>query len=188
VVALALAVPVAYLTGGRVGRVPAVAVRRPALVPVALAMQLAPAPRPWAMILLLGSFALLLSFVAGNLRRPGFPLMLVGLLLNLVVIGANAGMPVSRQALVHSGQQELLAEFLAPGGEVKHHLARPDTRLLPLGDVIAFAPPLRQVVSVGDVFVYGGGIWLLLAAMHGPRRRRAPARLGAARQPAGRPT
>ena len=58
----------------------------------------------------------------------------------------NGGMPVSRAAVVASGQTDTL-EGLTQQRGVKHHLAGPDERLLFLGDVIAIPPPVAQVIS-----------------------------------------
>src|SRR5919202_1758522 len=82
-----------------------------------------------------------------GVRWPGFALVLLGLALNLAVIGANGGMPVSRRAIVASGQQDTLAALLRDGDGVKHHLAGPRTRLLPLADVLAVPQPVGQVIS-----------------------------------------
>jgi hypothetical protein len=63
-----------------------------------------------------------------------------------------------------------LAPLLEQRG-VKHHLAGPDDRLLFLGDVIAVPAPVSQVISVGDVFTYGGMAIVIAGSM---RRRRSP--------------
>jgi uncharacterized protein DUF5317 len=125
----------------------------------------------------------LMLFAALNLRLAGFALILVGLALNLTVIAANQGMPVTKNALIKSGQGEVLGELRKEPG-AKHFLARPgDVVLEPLADVIPLGDPLDQVVSVGDLVVYAGVMWLIVAAMRGrsvlsgPRRREAePAR------------
>jgi hypothetical protein len=59
---------------------------------------------------------------------------------------------------------------------VKHHLAGPDDRMLFLGDVIAVPAPVSQVISVGDLFTYGGMAVVIAGAM---RRRPSPSRLSA---------
>ena len=168
---ITLAVITGKLAGGRLDRLPHAGVRWALLALVGLALQLAPLPAPTALTLLYLSFALLLVFAAANLRRPGFLLILLGMVLNLAVIGANAGMPVSRSAIVASGQQDTLGELAEDGDGVKHHLADPSTRLLPLGDVLAVPPPVKQVISVGDIAVDAGVFWFVAGAM-GPRRRR----------------
>jgi hypothetical protein len=163
--------------GGSLERVPRAGVRWPLLAVVGLALQLLPVPGPQAVWLLHGSLLLLLGFAAANLRRGGFALILAGLALNLAVIAANGGMPVDERAVVASGQQDTLAGLVRDGDGVKHRLAGPHTRLLPLGDVIAVPPPVGQVISVGDVVVDLGIIWFLVAAMRGgPRRRRLGSR------------
>ena len=73
-------------------------------------------------ILLYASFAALLAFGVLNIRAPGFVLILIGLALNAVVIVANQGMPVTRNALERSNQSATLSELIANGG-AKHHLA-----------------------------------------------------------------
>ncbi len=111
-------------------------------------------------------------FLVGNGRLPGVPLIGIGLLLNLVVVGLNAGMPVSVVAAERAG--------IARGDL---HLARdamreptgPRTHLAALGDVVPVAMPMRpQVVSAGDVLVAAGVGLLLLTA--GGRRRQTPRR------------
>jgi uncharacterized protein DUF5317 len=120
---------------------------------------------------------LLIGFAVINLRArvPGFVLILIGMLMNVTVIAANDGMPVSRGALVASHQEETLP-ILLHGAGAKHHLAGPNDRLMFLADVIA-VPPLDQVVSLGDVFAYGGVVWLIVAGM---RRRDGAVELGTA--------
>jgi hypothetical protein len=173
---ITLAVITGKLAGGRLDRLPHAGVRWAPLALVGLALQLAPLPAPAAMALLYLSFALLLVFAAANLRRPGFPLILLGVVLNLMVIGANAGMPVSLSAIVASGQQDTLGELAEDGDGVKHHLADPSTRLLPLGDVLAVPPPVRQVISVGDIAVDAGIFWFIVGVMRAGSRRRRPFR------------
>ena len=86
-------------------------------------------------------------------------MILIGIVLNFTVISVNHGMPVTRQALVASHQTDTLRS-LVHGGGAKHHLAGPDDRLLFMGDAIALGP-IRQAVSVGDLFTYS----LLLTAL-----------------------
>jgi hypothetical protein len=173
---ISLAVVVGSLAGGRLDRLPHAGARWAPLAVAGLALQLAPVPGRAALVLLYLSFALLLVFAAVNPRRPGFALVLLGLLLNLVVIGANAGMPVARSAIVASGQQDTLGELAADGDGVKHHLAGPATRLLPLGDVLALPPPVKQVISVGDVVIDAGIFGFIVIAMGARLRRRRPLR------------
>jgi len=162
-----LAVATGFLLRGRLSALGMLRVRWAPLAFIGLALQFVPLPGntlPIAMLYV--SFVLLIAFATVNLGVAGFPLILIGVLLNFTVIAVNDGMPVSRQALVASGQLRTLT-YLVESGGTKHHLANPDDRLRFLADVIA-VPPIKQAVSVGDIFTYGGVFWLIAAGM---RRR-----------------
>jgi hypothetical protein len=116
----------------------------------------------------LASFALLLAFAGLNLGSPGFLLIIVGLALNTVVIAANGGMPVAREAVARSGQEGTLTDLLEHGG-AKHHLADDGSVLLTLGDAIGIPRPIGQAVSVGDLVLDVGIAWYIAAATL-PRR------------------
>ncbi|HET9671212.1 MAG TPA: DUF5317 domain-containing protein [Actinomycetota bacterium] len=167
---LAIALAAGALRGGRVSALSDLRIRFAPLALVAFAMQLVNPPGRWPLVLLLGSFVLLSIVAVVNLRTPGFALVLVGLAMNLAVVAVNGGMPVDREAIVASGQLDTL-EGLVQQRAVKHHLAGPADRLRFLADEIALPPPVAQVVSLGDVFTYGG-VGAIVAA--GMRRRRTP--------------
>jgi hypothetical protein len=112
------------------------------------------------------SYTLLITFAMANRRLPAMWLIALGLLCNAVVIVANGGMPVSRGALESSDQAELIA-LLEEQGADKHHLMDEGDVLTFLADVIGVPPPVGQAISIGDVFVYVGLIWLVVAAMRG---------------------
>jgi diguanylate cyclase (GGDEF)-like protein len=163
-----------YAGGGRLTNFSKVRILLAPLAIVGLALQLVVPPGPWPLVLLLVSFGMLLTFGIVNRRVPGFRLILLGTMLNLLVIAVNQGMPVARRALIDSGQQDTLTE-LVHGGGAKHHLAGPDDKLVFLGDVIALPPPVGQIVSIGDLLTYGGVAWLIVIGMLGEaweRRRR----------------
>ena len=179
-----LAVVLGYALRGRFRNVESLRLRWWGLAPIGLAMQLIPfSSHGLAVGLLIASYPVLMLFALANIRLAGFALILIGLALNLTVIAANQGMPVTRHALVASGQGSLLGDLEHRGG-AKHFLARPgNTVLLQLGDVVPIGGPIDQVVSVGDCVVYAGVVWLIVAAMRGrsvlfdPRpRESAPAR------------
>lgn len=90
-----------------------------------------------------------------NRRNPGMPLVAVGLLLNMVVIFANAGMPVAPQAVafVKSG-----AQVIIPAGDFVHIAANSATRFLWLADILPISGPawLRSVASPGDCLLAAG--------------------------------
>jgi hypothetical protein len=167
IVAITVGVAAGLLAGGRLSHLGALRVRWSILVLVGLALQVLPVPgRALPMSLLFLSFALLLAFTVVNRRLPGLPLIILGLAMNLSVIAVNGGMPVTRAALIASGQQDTL-DLLVRDGGAKHHLASPSDDLLPLADVIP-VPGIHQAASAGDVATCGGVIWLIVWGM---RRR-----------------
>jgi hypothetical protein len=159
-----------FFTGGTLRDFPTVKTRWWGLAFAGVAMQFVTGGGALETALLLGSFVALLAFVGANLRAPGFALIMLGLALNGAVITANQGMPVTRHALVASGQADTLPELAGNGDGQKHFLADDDTLLLPLGDVIAIGSPVRQAISIGDIFVHLGIGWFIVMAM----RRRDP--------------
>ncbi len=169
VATLVIAVAIGYATGGRVSALADLKVRWTWVAIAGLALQSIPLPsRTLSFAALYVSFALLLAFAVANVRRQAIPFVAIalGVVMNFTVIAINGGMPVTRDALVTSGQLETLDE-LADDGWVKHHLAGPDDELMFLGDVIGVSQ-IGQVVSIGDVFAYLGVAWLVIAGM---RRR-----------------
>lgn len=165
-----VALAVGYAAGGRLSRLGGLKVRWPVVAIAGLALQVAPVPgTTLPLVFLWISFGLLFAFAIANIRVAGFAFILIGMLLNFTVIAANHGMPVSRHALVASGQQDTLTMLVESGG-AKHHLATSKDHLLFLGDVTAIEP-IHQAVSLGDLFTYLGVMWVIIAAM----RRRVPA-------------
>jgi hypothetical protein len=73
------------------------------------------------------SYSLLLTFALVNVRMPGMFLVVVGLACNMTVIVANGGMPASAQALIDSGQEDVVA-YVREQGADKHHLLTDDDR------------------------------------------------------------
>jgi hypothetical protein len=173
---LALAIVAGYLARGRLKNLEHVRLRWWWLAIAGLGIQLLPLPEGAAgtdlfvrTTVLAFSYALLLVFAIANMRLPGMPLILIGLLCNALVITANGGMPVSVDALAEADQVEAI-EALEDEGSDKHHLLGDDDVLTFLADVVVIPPPVGAVVSVGDLFQYAGLIWLIAAAM----RARAP--------------
>jgi Family of unknown function (DUF5317) len=193
-----LSVWLGYLLGGRLHHLEALRPRWWGLVLLGLGIQFVPLPDGVAgtdlvirTAVLALSYSLLLTFGLVNVRMPGMLLVVLGLACNMTVIVVNGGMPASAQALIDSGQEDVLA-VLRDQGEEKHHLLTDDDQLTFLADVIAVPPPIGQAISVGDVFMYAGLTWLIVAAMRGwtpsarpagPRPRRGKHRRGGAREP-----
>lgn len=162
-----IAIGLGYLLGGRLSNLGRVPFRWPLAGILGVALQFAPVGGSAGYLLLVASFLLLIVAAAANWRLPGFILILAGLWMNFVVITVNEGMPVTRAAIVSSGQADTLDEIVDQGGS-KHHLAGPDDQLLFLGDSIGIPPPVSQAVSVGDIFAYGGAMWFVVAGMRRP--------------------
>jgi hypothetical protein len=163
---------VGYLLGGRLRNVADLQLRWPALALVGLALQFVTGPGdtvPLACLYL--SFVLLIVFTVANIRVFGFPLILAGVVCNLLVIGANGGMPVSAHALEASDQGQFLGD-LENNPYPKHHLATEDDLLRFLGDVIPVPTPVAQAISLGDILTYGGVGMVIVGAMRTMPTRR----------------
>jgi Family of unknown function (DUF5317) len=195
---LVLSVCLGYLFGGRLHRLEALRPRWWGLVIIGLGIQFVRLPDGatgtdlvirTAVLALCYSF--LLAFALVNVRLPGMFLVVIGLACNMTVIVVNGGMPASAQALIDSGQADVLADVRHQGAD-KHHLLTDDDQLTFLADVIAIPQPIGQAVSVGDILVYAGLTWLIVATMRGwtpsarPAGSRPPRgkhRRGATREP-----
>ena len=198
-----LSVCLGYFLGGRLHRLEALRPRWWGLVILGLGIQFVPLPDGVAgtdlvirTAVLALSYSLLLTFGLVNVRMPGMFLVVIGLACNMTVIVVNGGMPASAQALIDSGQEDVLAylrdQEVTGQGADKHHLLNDDDQLTFLADVIAVPQPIGQAVSVGDIFVYAGLTWLIVATMRGwtpsarpaeSRPRRGKHRRGATPEP-----
>lgn len=165
-----LAIGLGYLLGGRLRNLGGTHLRFAWAGLVGVLLQFAPTGGRAGYLALVGSFLFLLLVCAANVGRPGFALVLIGLGMNFVVIAANEGMPVTREAIVDSGQAETIEGIDVQGG-TKHHLASDEDVLLFLADRIPVPAPVRQAVSVGDIVAYAGAMWFVVAGM---RRRGEP--------------
>ena len=121
-----------------------------------------------AVAVLIVSNVAVATFLLVNSHLPGVVLIGAGLVLNVVVIGANQAMPVSTRAADVAG-----LDPPPQAAELKHERLDDDTRLPWLGDVIPL-PGLKEVLSVGDV-VLALGIARLVYARTTAERRRAMA-------------
>ena len=140
-----------------------------------LLLQVAPLPggaRVPTTLAIACPYGLLLGFVAVNRRVPAAFLMFTGLAMNLAVVIANGGMPVSADAVAAAGGRSLV---IVDG---RHHLAGSGDVIRTLGDTIPVPKPFGVVVSPGDVLLYAGIGWFVVAVMRGRFRenRRPPAR------------
>jgi Family of unknown function (DUF5317) len=177
--ALGAGVAVGLATGGSLRNLADIHFRWPYLAIAGLLLQWMPVPHGWTHAagvgvgLLLASYVLLLTFVLANIRRPGMVVVAIGLLLNGIVIAANAGMPVTAAAVRSaSGSSSFAAEVhkLDAEGGAKHRLAKPDDKAMWLSDRFGIGKPIEGVFSIGDLFWLIGGAWVVAGLMRGPRR------------------
>jgi hypothetical protein len=178
-----LAVLVSYLRGGRLRRIADARLHVPWLLFAGLALQLGvdiAAGRELlgdasaaGLALLIASQGLVVAWLFLNRQLPGVGLVAVGLAMNAVVIAANGAMPVDPAAMRALG----LGELQVPPG--KHTLLTDATRLPWLADVYAL-PPLRSIISLGDVVLAAGLLPLTHALMtwRSDLERRGGARRG----------
>jgi hypothetical protein len=170
-VSLALAVALSYPRGGRLRRLAEAPLRASWLLFLGVGLQLVVdlgATRGflpgagWASYgLLLASQLAVVAWIVANTHLPGTVLVATGLLLNAVVIGLNGGMPVDPDAIAALG----IEGATVSGG--KHVLLDDATRLPWLGDIWPL-PPLRSIISVGDVVLAAGLIPMVHALMSWP--------------------
>src|SRR5689334_13423007 len=114
-------------------------------------------------------FVLLLTGLWVNRDQPGFALAFVGILLNAVAVTSNGGfMPVWQPSIVAAGLpvDETISTFhrivgiATQGGVPGDFLAQAG----PLGDIIPIPIPfIRNVASVGDVFLAAGLTFFLFS-------------------------
>ena len=174
-VAIVIAVVLVPLRHGDIRALSALRFRLPWLLAAALLLQVLvitvfPGPKTTLrLVAYLGSYALAVLFLFLNRAIAGFWLIATGALLNLLAIGANAGvMPATPGALSMAG--------VSPPGNVFANSAYvANARLWFLGDVFAIPAtwPLANVFSVGDVLIAVGAAWAILASTR-PGRDRAP--------------
>ena len=116
-------------------------------------------------VLLLAALATLVAVARPNFAVAGVPLFVLGVLLNLLVVLVNFGMPVPASTLERAG---MALEQPAPDRpDAKHVLEHDGTRLGLLGDRLAVRP-LRTVTAYGTVIELAGLFLLLQHLVRGP--------------------
>ena len=138
IIVLVLAVAAGFAARGSLRPFEHLRVHLWGLAAAGLILQAIPLPHEAASAAVGGLFAvsymLLIACVWVNRRLPAASLILIGLVLNMLVVVPNGGMPVSAQAVRISGGS--VEDLPAAGGSSKHHLMTDDDVLRPLGNVI----------------------------------------------------
>jgi hypothetical protein len=179
VLAVVAGAALGYAGGGRLRSLAQLPVSFFVLVWIALGLQLALAftpahagPIPTRVAVLLASNVVIAAWIWHVVRERRLALgpisaIACGWVLNAIVIAANGAMPVSVGAAKQAG---LTLDFES-GSLVKHVASNSDTNLRLLSDVIA-VPPLHVVLSVGDLVLAVGIVWLISSVMRnsGPQR------------------
>jgi hypothetical protein len=175
---VALGTLIGYLVGGRVGRLVTLPLRSPWLLLLALVIQLLIFPLftdgpliPYGTAYFHGfSYFLVLLWLARNLRLRPLWALVCGALLNAAAILSNGGfMPASAEALARAGLQTSAAHLLADGTYGNVIRMGADTHLNVLGDWIAIPSwiPLATALSIGDLMIMAGLVWLIARGMKG---------------------
>jgi hypothetical protein len=115
----------------------------------------------------------LLAFLLVNRRVFGIPVLLVGLMLNLLVIGANGGrMPADPQALVATGQSSHAEELVRDGTAANVVLMSDRTHLNFLGDyiVLPLLGDMGSAYSTGDLLALVGEAALVYGMVRAGRK------------------
>jgi hypothetical protein len=119
---------------------------------------------------------MLLAFLLVNRRVFGVPILLAGLMLNVLVIGANHGrMPADPQALVATGQGSHAEELLRNGTAANVVLMSDLTHLNFLGDyiVLPFLGDVGSAYSAGDLLALAGEAALVYRMVRADRTAQA---------------
>lgn len=148
--ALVLGLIVAIATGGEIKRLGTIRLTLWPVLLMALTLRVVAVITVSSWAFAISLFAIVLVCVA-NHRLPGVFLIGAGTTLNLLVVAANFGMPVSQSALVN-------ANATLPQDGV--HIAMSSATVLSwLGDILPI-PFVRGVYSVGDLISSVGGFTL----------------------------
>lgn len=191
-IVLFFALAISMLRGGRLVNLGDIELRAWWLLIIAFGLQAGTNLLPeetWSetagLVMILGSFALLMVLVMLNRSSPGMWIAGLGVLMNFTVIALNGGMPVL------PGAAEVASGFTVSqpdlSGSYKHIPLDATSSLTFLADVI----PLRignlgEVISLGDIFLALGLGAFLEHELRRPRRwfkRGARAQAGSANRP-----
>ncbi|MFZ2413337.1 MAG: DUF5317 domain-containing protein [Candidatus Cryosericum sp.] len=121
-------------------------------------------------IIYIVTLSTLVVFLVANRRVLGMPILLAGLMLNVLVISANAGrMPASVVALEAAGRMEEAELLQVRGAAANCVLMSDSTRLNVLGDniVIRLGGPVGSAYSIGDLVALVGEAAVVFGVLRG---------------------
>lgn len=132
---------------------------------------------PFATFFHLLSMGVVLLGTLLNIRLAGMPLLSLGLLANLLVIGINRGKMPVHPGVAHWLNLENLVHNLERGLYPEYVVMSSSSRLPFLADVLPYFSPLWRrffVVSVGDYLLGVGVMWFLCHYMKGKEKKACP--------------
>jgi hypothetical protein len=173
VLAVALAILIALVTGGSLKRLATVPFKHGWLAFLAVGLQVAAvyaqSIQGMAPVLFVLSYAILIGLVMINRRLAGMAIVGLGLGLNTVVTVANGGyMPVTKEAIWRAGLTHLTHELQTGArilGAKDIILSQSETSLWFLSDIFVLRGPWPTVFSIGDVVLAIGVLVFFYQAM-----------------------
>jgi hypothetical protein len=177
VIAAALCLLSVPLAGGRISALADIRLRVPGAILVAIGLQVMitsvakGGSHELHSVLHLVSYALAVWFIWANRHIPGMVVIALGGGSNLLAISVNGGtMPARLGALKTAG-------LLHTGPGYHNSAAVPHAKLAFLGDIIGVPGPhpIANVISIGDIVLFGGMLLLLHRTCRPSGSRRGPA-------------
>lgn len=172
-VAIAAAVIVGLIRGGKLSNIIKVEIVRPWLIFLSVLLEAsliilmkssAVVTQPYVFISISVQYLLLFLFVWYNRHLPYFWVIGFGSFLNALVILLNGGsMPIAdiEPYIRQSAPVSQYVQNLLDGKLLIYHIINENTKLWFLGDIIWLSGPFSAFASIGDLFLYGG-VFLLL--------------------------
>jgi len=176
VIAVVVGVVVGLLRGGRFSHLAERPFRSVWLLIVGVVLQAGTEifhlPKTLDVVAVLVSYGSLALFAVRNLRLAGMGVVAIGLVLNIIPIAVNEGMPVRASAVVESGIVASRASVAGLRFGGKRHVATSADHLTVLGDILP-DPLFHEVLSFGDLAM-SVGIAAVVVNLLLPTRRRHP--------------
>jgi Family of unknown function (DUF5317) len=172
--AIVIGIGLGFALGGRLRNLARLELRWNVLILGSLAIQLflfsgLTIPAPVVTVGYVASGVLSLTWLGRNRDVAGVPCILAGGLSNFLAIVVNGGrMPVDASLLARARGADYVTALAAGRVTSNSSLADGHTRLPWLTDRLLIPPPwpIPTVLSVGDLVIAAGVVWLIASAMH----------------------